>query len=137
LTKGTGKYLPSVVASNTIVVLEYTSIQGRLFSLVVIRGQIVLLLFQCVNSLQNRPSGAHTHLSQSVSSYTYAGYLNSITVQNPYLKKAVFLLSELVFIRNDVTCNGDQANWVLPLPLSKSHSFLSTKLELLRTIYNT
>jgi hypothetical protein len=36
LTKGTGKYLPSVVASNTIVVLEDRSIRGRLFSLVVI-----------------------------------------------------------------------------------------------------
>ena len=76
--------------------LEYTSIQGRLFSLVVIRGQIVLLLFQCVNSLQIghlAPLHGTRTSSHSVSSYTYERYLNSITVQNPYLKKAVFLLS--------------------------------------------
>ena len=76
--------------------LEDTSIQGRLFSLVVIRGQIVLLLFQCVNSLQIghlAPLHGTRTSSHSVSSYTYERYLNSITVQNPYLKKAVFLLS--------------------------------------------
>ena len=84
MTKGTGKYLPSVVASNTIVVLGDTSIQGRLFSLVVIRGQIVLLLFQCVNSLQIghlAPLHRTRTSSHSVSSYTYERYLNSIVTR--------------------------------------------------------